>query len=223
MGQLPLDISLPPSYAEENFLVSQCNQAAWDALEQWDKDSLSCVLLKGPKSSGKTHLAHIWASRNGAAVLDGASIDLNHEPERLFVGQKTQHLVIDNAEGTKDEHTLFHLLTFLRGNEQYRLLLTLDQSACWNHFSLPDLRSRLQALPQTKIHEPDDVLMSALLIKSFQDKQVEISQASLTYLLPRIERSFDGIKRVIDALDKHAIAKKHPITRALIQEVLTER
>ncbi|MDG1286472.1 MAG: hypothetical protein P8P30_02785 [Rickettsiales bacterium] len=221
MSQLPLDISLPPRYAEDDFLVAECNQAAWSALQQWDKDSLACGLIKGAKSSGKTHLAHIWADRNNATVIEAATLINNSEPEKLFTAHNTQNLAIDNAQMIPDAASLFHLLNFLQGNTHYRLLLTVDTSACWDHFTLPDLRSRLQALPQTEIHEPDDALLSALLVKSFQDKQVAISQASLTYLIPRIERSFDGVKQVIDALDKHAIAKKRPITRVLIQEVLT--
>lgn len=219
MNQLAFDISLPPSYREEDFLVAKCNRAAWAALEQWDRDATACMLIKGPSASGKTHLAHIWAERNNATFKDASELMADNAPENLF---ETENLVIENCELVGDADSLFHLLNFMRGNIQHRLLLTVNSAACWNAFSLPDLRSRLQALPQAEIYEPDDALLTALLVKSFQDRQVEISQTSLGYLLPRIERSFNGLKQLIETIDKHAIAKKRPITRSLIQEVLTK-
>ncbi len=222
MNQLAFDISLPPNYKEEDFLVAKCNREAWASLQQWDTDALSCALLKGPKSSGKTHLAHIWAQRNKAAIISADSLIEEDHPQSLFKQLETTHLVVENAEQQSNEKSLFHLLNFMRDTTDYRLLLTVDVEACWGGFPLPDLRSRLQALPQTEIQEPDDALLTALLVKSFQDKQVEISHASLGYLLPRIERSFHGVKNIIEKLDQHAIAKKSAITRSLIQEVLTE-
>ena len=217
--QLPLDISLPPSYLEDDFLIAKCNRSAWSALDKWDRDGAACAIIKAPASSGKTHLAHIWAERNNAKILNASELTSDTSPQDLFADCST--LVIDNCENIADEKTFFHLLNFMQNNSQYRLLLTVNNGSCWDKFNLPDLRSRLQALPQSEISEPDDILLTALLVKSFQDRQVDISQISLSYLLPRIERSFYGLKKMIDALDKHAIAKKKPITRNLIQEVLT--
>jgi len=222
MNQLPLDISLPPSYQEEDFLVAKCNRAAWSALEQWDREQTACALIRGPAASGKTHLAHIWAQRNNAAIMGATALMAESEPQAVFDRRHTKQLVIENIENLASEQSLFHLLNFVKSTPDYRLLLTLDSHGGWERFTLPDLRSRLQALPQAEIHEPDDTLLTALLVKAFQDRQVEISQTSLGYLLPRIERSFDGLFRLIEALDKHAIAKKRPITRSLIQEVLTK-
>lgn len=222
MSQLAFDISLPPNYKEEDFLVAKCNRDAWAALQQWDNDKTTCSLIKGPKSSGKSHLAHIWAQKNHAKIMGAYSLSNETSPENIFEEQNSKNLVIEDCEKLEDESTLFHFLNFMRNNINYRLLLTVDEQACWNGFELADLRSRLQALPQAEIHQPDDALLTALLVKSFQDKQVDISQTSLGYLLPRIERSFDGVKNIIEKLDQHAIAKKRPITRSLIQEVLTQ-
>ncbi len=220
MNQLAFDITLPPNYTEEDFLVAKSNHSAWAALQQWDNQRESIALIRGPKSCGKTHLAHIWANRNNGRIIDGESLKAEISPEAFF--QHTAAIVIDDCENMVNESMLFHLLNFTKNHPHFRVLLTAKQSACWDGFTLPDLRSRMQALAQTQINEPDDTLLTALMVKSFQDKQIEISLSSLGYLLPRIERSFDGLKRIIDALDKHAIAKKKPITRSLIQEVLTQ-
>lgn len=220
MNQLAFDISLPPNYGEENFLVTACNRDAWNALKQWDADGDSSALIKGPKSSGKTHLAHIWAAKNNATTLPITALVEDTSPASLFE-QYSNNLVLDDVQDTPSEAALFHLLNHLKNHPEHRVLLVVDEAACWEQFTLPDLRSRLQALPQASIMQPDDVLLTALLVKHFQDRQVEISQTSLGYLLPRIERSFEGVQSIIEALDKHAIAQKKPITRSLIQQVLT--
>mgnify|MGYP000005420614 CR=1 FL=1 len=223
MTQLAFDISLPPNYQEEEYLVAKCNRDAWATLQQWDTAQEHCMLLRGPAASGKTHLAHIWAQRNNARILPAASLTKHSAfSEQLFILQQTHCLVLEDVDAIGDETTLFHLLNFMRETDDYRLLITGRSEAHWGSFILPDLRSRLQALPQAEIQQPDDALLMALLVKNFQDKQVDISQSSLGFLLPRIERSFAGVKQTIEALDQHAIAKKRPITRHLIQEVLTQ-
>ena len=219
MNQLAFDISLQPSFAEDDFLVSTCNEEAWQALTLWDKKQEPCALIKGPKSSGKTHLSYIWKRWHNAEYLEAWTLQQETDPQQLFHGRT--HLIIENCEQVADESSLFHLLNFMRNNPQKRLLLTVHDEACWNGFALPDLRSRLQALPQATLHEPDDHLLQNLLLKYFHDRQISISESSLNYLLPRIERHFEQAKQTVEAIDRHAFEKKCAINRKLIQEVLT--
>ena len=218
MTQLTFDIALPPSYAEDDYLVSPCNQQAWSSLGIWEQQQLSVGLISGPKACGKSHLAHIWRKQQQALFIKGSELG-SQLPQDIFAA-KTR-LVIDDCHLIPSQETLFHLLNYLRNHPTHRMLLTLDETACWQHFTLPDLRSRLQALPQSKISEPDDALINALLMKFFRDKQVEVTQSAIDYLLPRIERSFAGIHTLLESLDETAIAQKKPITRSLIQQSLT--
>jgi chromosomal replication initiation ATPase DnaA len=87
---------------------------------------------------------------------------------------------------------------------------------------LPDLRSRLSALPVAAIGAPDDALLQALLLKLFADRQLRIGPEILTYLLPRMERSFLGVRALVERIDAAALALKRPVTIPLLRDILPE-
>ncbi|MBM3609172.1 MAG: hypothetical protein FJX29_12110, partial [Alphaproteobacteria bacterium] len=62
-GQLPLELRLSPRYGREDFLVSPCNELAFNLFEAWPAWPGNMVLLRGPAGSGKSHLGAIWAAR----------------------------------------------------------------------------------------------------------------------------------------------------------------
>ena len=63
--QLPLDLPHVPSLARHDFLVSDCNRAAWDAIQNPGLGPAGRMVLTGPQGCGKTHLAAIWAAVAG--------------------------------------------------------------------------------------------------------------------------------------------------------------
>ncbi len=93
--------------------------------------------------------------------------------------------------------------------------------ARWN-IGLADLRSRLAALPSVAIEPPDDALIAAVLVKMFADRQLALSQAVLTFLLARMERSFAAAHSIVAAIDASALAQRRPVTVPLAREVLVQ-
>src|SRR5690606_34361507 len=61
--QLSLGLTLPVSYAREDFLVAPGNAAALAWIDRWPDWPNGVLILYGQAGSGKTHLAQIWASR----------------------------------------------------------------------------------------------------------------------------------------------------------------
>jgi chromosomal replication initiation ATPase DnaA len=99
------------------------------------------------------------------------------------------------------------------------LLLARDPPARWP-LALPDLRSRLLALPTVAVGAPDDALLAAVLLKLLADRQAVVGGDVLSYLTARMERSFAAAGRLAEALDQAALAEKRPITPALARQVL---
>jgi chromosomal replication initiation ATPase DnaA len=60
------------------------------------------------------------------------------------------------------------------------------------------------------------------LLKLFADRQLEIDENLLGYLVTRIERSFAAANAVVEALDREALRQGRPITRALAGELFRE-
>ena len=100
------------------------------------------------------------------------------------------------------------------------LLLTARRfPSAWG-VSLPDLASRLKAAATVEIHEPDDLLLAGVITKLFADRQVEVEPHVVQYLVRRIERSLATAMRVVERLDRTALERKMPITRALAAETI---
>ena len=87
-------------------------------------------------------------------------------------------------------------------------------------FDGKDLASRLRAAPSVAIREPDEELLSAILVKSFNDRQIMLGADVLQYILPRIERSFESVRNLVDDIDHQAMIEKRNITIPFIREIL---
>ena len=70
-AQLRLKLERPRAYRPEDFVPSDANADALEAIARWPKWHGGALALVGPAGSGKTHLARIWAERTGAVQLTG--------------------------------------------------------------------------------------------------------------------------------------------------------
>jgi chromosomal replication initiation ATPase DnaA len=112
---------------------------------------------------------------------------------------------------------LFHLLNFSSA-EGIPLLLTGRSAPGHWRIEQPDLASRVSAMPHVAIMPPDDEILSRVLRKLFRDRQQEIGDDVLEFVLRRMERSFGAARELVAALDHRALAERRRITRPLAME-----
>jgi chromosomal replication initiation ATPase DnaA len=101
------------------------------------------------------------------------------------------------------------------------LLITMRSAPGQIEFGLADLASRLRAAPAVAIAPPDDTLLAEVLVKLFADRQLQIEPEMLTYILPRMERSFAAARDIADRVDRLALAEKKAISIPLLRRVLS--
>ena len=214
-SQLTFDLPAAETWAREDFLVSPANAAALQGVEGWRDWSGGSLLLLGPSGSGKTHLAHIWAEMSQALWLMPGELE-----ERLDDIPAEACILIENAQDVAGlaEPALLHLYNRLA--PQGRLLLTAPNAPRDWGLRLPDLLSRLQAIPIARLDTPDDALLAGVLVKLLADRQIMAQPNLISYLLPRMERSIAAARRVVAALDARSLATRRPVTRSLAAEVL---
>jgi len=82
------------------------------------------------------------------------------------------------------------------------------------------MRSRLNALFVAKIEAPDDVVLSAVMVKLFRERNIRPGEDVLAYLLNRIERSIPAAREVVHRIDDVADAERREITRVLARQIL---
>lgn len=215
--QLAFDLGHRPALDREMFLVTAANEAAVAWIDRWPDWPASGLVLQGPPGSGKTHLASVWRARAGAATIDGHALDAAMVPALLDAGA---HLVVEAAEAAA-EQPLLHLYNGVAERRGALLLTATAPPARWG-IALADLRSRLSTLPVAEIAPPDDLLIRALLVKLFADRQLSVSAELVDYIGLRIERSFAAARDIVGAIDAAALAAHRRITIPLAQHVMRD-
>jgi chromosomal replication initiation ATPase DnaA len=213
--QLVLSLGHAESFARDDFIAGPSNAAPLALIDRWPDWPDRIVALVGPEGSGKSHLASVWGDKSGARFLSGRALDGADLPVALSTGAL---VVEDLAPPQIDEIALFHLLNLGREEKAHLLLTARTPLSAWP-IALPDLRSRLRALPVVAVAPPDDALLRALIVKLAADRQMEIDETLLNYVVPRVERSFSGVKKAIGRLDREAMRRHRPVTRALAAEL----
>lgn len=220
--QLTFDLGHRAALGREDFLVAPCNQDAVAWIDLWPQWPAPLLILHGPAASGKSHLAAVWAARNGGVRIPPDRL-ATHDAHAL--SGFGPHLVIDHPDpwigDLAAETTLFHLYNLMREDGR-SLLMTMRTPPIRLDFALPDLASRLRAAPSVNIQPPDDALLAALLVKLFADRQLQTGQDVIQYIIPRIERSFAAVRDLVERADRLALAEKRNIAIPLIRQILSE-
>jgi chromosomal replication initiation ATPase DnaA len=219
LAQLTFDLPHRAALGAEDFLVSDCNLAAVRLIDAWPDWQDHIQLLIGPAASGKTHLARVWQALSGARSLEPKSLTL----ESLDVLDRGTPLVIEDADRhAYDEKALFHLFNLAREKRLFLLITGRTAPNRWG-YELPDLLSRLKALPAVEIGAPDEALLRAVMLKHFADRQLDVDPKVLTYLALHVDRSLAAAAAAVDAVDRAALASGRKISRQLVVEALAAR
>jgi len=215
-GQLAFELAGDPCYGAEDFLVSASNETAHCVIQSFPSWPARVLLITGPTGSGKSHLAAIWAKRAKARIRSAAQLSEGDLPGLVADGA----VVIEDAERVGAAETaLFHLLNLAREEAAYVLITARGWPANWG-LRTPDLVSRLRQAPAVELGQPDDLLVRAVLVKLFKDRQLAVDTSVLDYVALHIDRSLDAARAVVAAIDREALIRSRRINRAMAAEVL---
>jgi chromosomal replication initiation ATPase DnaA len=219
-AQLVIDLPHRIAASREDFLVAACNRAAVGWIDRWPEWSELALAVHGPAGCGKTHLARVWQARSGAVQVPVN--DLRAETLDADAALARQVLIdfdADRCLPRAAERGLLHLYNRLREEGGHLLLCHRGPPARWT-IELPDLASRLSAMPAVAIADPDDSLLAAVLLKQFADRQIAVEADLIAYLVRHMERSFVAARTLVAALDKAALSRRRPVTIPLARETL---
>lgn len=221
----PQQIALPLEYraaaGRADFLVSGCNRAALAALDAWRDWPGGCMALTGPARAGKSHLVHVWTTEARARTLPGPELAPDAVSD-LAGGALAVEDVPAMAGRVEAETALFHLMNLMRARGGALLLTGRGAPSEWP-VALPDLASRLAALPVARIDAPDDAILSSVLVKLAADRGMAFAPATVAYCVARMERSFAAAEHLVTALDRASLAQRRPVTRALAANILSRQ
>ncbi len=181
MSQIALPLAWPADPSDDAFLVSASNAAAVHTLEHWGAWPTRAAILTGPRKSGRSLLARIFAGKSGAAILDDAEL--------------------------VPELDVFHAWNRAQETRRPLLIVADAEPPAWA-VRLPDLRSRLAASAHAAIGAPDDALVRALFTRLFERRALDARPDLIDWLAARVERSHVAVVRAVDALDQEAMERR---------------
>lgn len=191
--QFALPLDWPQGADDSRFIVSAANQAAFDHFRRWSAWPVKATILLGPRRSGRSLLARNFVARVGGRLFDPAE--------------------------AQDEETLFHAWNAAQESGRPLVMIASAAPPEWE-VALPDLRTRLAVTPVVRIEQPDDALFAALIRRLFADRGLHLPDEALRYVATRVTRDYWTAERVVDAIDRFAIASGARLTLPTVRRAL---
>ena len=216
--QLVLDLPHREARGRDDFFVTPSNASAVALIDRWPQWNVRNVALVGPAGSGKSHLAEVWRQHSAAPLVQAGDVKVEDVPALLV----QRGLVVENALPRQfDERALFHLINLARQQEVDLLLTSTLVPDQWD-VQLPDLRTRLSALAVVTLGAPDDMLLRAVLVKLFTDRQLAADEGLISFMLARMPRSLDAARALVAEIDRQALTERAEVTRPFVARLLQE-
>jgi chromosomal replication initiation ATPase DnaA len=195
MSQFALPFEWPPDPRDDEFLVTPSNERAVHLLEHRAAWPVMAALLVGPRKSGRSLLARIFAAKSGGAIIDDAEL--------------------------QPEAAIFHAWNRAQADRRPLIVVADAPPPQWN-VKLPDLRSRLAASPIAALESPDEALMRSLFERQFLKRGLDARADLIDWLISRIERSHVALLRVVDLLDQEVLERRKRLSIPLARATLLE-
>lgn len=189
---LPLDWSAGGTN-DGPLIVGTSNAEAIRYLRHVSTWPVRTAVLTGPRGSGRSLIGRLFARETGGRVIDG--------------------------HASVSEEEIFHAWNAAQASGEPLLIIADAPPAEWN-IQLPDLRSRLAAVPVLAIGEPDDCLARDLIEALFAQRGIALAPGVASYIVPRMERSYAMVHRVVAALDAASLERGGAIGVRLTRETL---
>lgn len=190
-SQIALPLSPAGSGEPASIVIGSSNRAVAEALGAPENWPFRTAILHGPPRSGKSLFARWFAGHHPDAVIDDVV--------------------------TFDETEIFH--RWNRAQESGLPLLLVAGGERWD-ITLPDLRSRMGAALQLRIGPPDDALAADLMLSHAAQRGLALGEGAPAYLVPRMERSYAAIEKIVAEIDRLSLERQVPATLSIWRDAL---
>lgn len=215
MRQLLLQLAPPPAPTLDNFVPGR-NAAALQVLRDLARGTGAerFVYLWGEPGSGRSHLLRglVQAARKGKARYLGGAADIGAPDATLIAVDDVQHLAADA------QIRLFDLYNRMRATAG--TLVASGDAAPAQLALRADLRSRLAWGLAFQLHPLSDAEKAAALREHARARALDLGEDVIAYLLRHARRDMASLIGILDALDRHSLEHKRPVTLPLVRDAL---
>jgi chromosomal replication initiation ATPase DnaA len=203
----------PPRLNREQFLLGESNVSALKMLDDWARAGEQRLVICGPASAGKTHLARIAAEQIGARAISAYNLD----PETTTASAIA--LVIDDVEQCGSPRDLLAAIESVSAAGGRLILVGRGAPVEWAR-GLKDLETRLNAATRIALEEPDEALLKAVMMKLFSDRQLCVSEEVVVYAAARLPKTLAAAEAFVAGMDAASLEAGKGVGRVLAREVV---
>lgn len=224
MSQLALPLQLQDHAVFETFWGARNEQAVAMVRGIADSPGESGCWLWGPVAVGKSHLLQAACERAGASAVYLPLGDLLSAGPGILDGLSDRSLLaLDDLQCVAGREgwemalfTLFNAVSDAGG----AMIVAATASQRESGIRLPDLASRLAALPTFQLRSLDETDRGAALQLRARHRGLDLPDETARYLLSRQRRDMASLYALLDRLDAEALAAQRRLTVPFVRSVL---
>ena len=219
MKQLALSLAPPPAPALDNFfpgrnaelLTLLGNLVAGRSVER-------CIYLWGETGSGRSHLLRATIAALNAAGL--ACLQIGRGDPIPTPSAELRAVALDDVEtlDARNQRAFFNLYNQLR--ERAGIVLAAGDAPPARLKLRPELVTRLGWGLVYQVQALTDDEKALALKRHAASRSFELPDGVIDYLLRHQSRDLPSLMSVLNALDRHSLEAKRPITLPLLKELL---
>lgn len=213
-------------FKNNDFYVSNKNELAYKMIKKWPEWPTQVVYIYGSEKCGKSLVCKLWKD-----VSRGIYINKKNFMEKLIAQNDLTYIqdhnwIIDDVdyiisfEGNKYEEKILNLINIIKTSGKKNILMTSRKMPRFLDSGLQDLISRISSSTVIEMRDPDEILLKKIIEKYLNERNIQINNESLDYLINRIERSYKSALKFAKQIDIMSLEKKTKITKSFLKSIL---
>ena len=133
------------------------------------------------------HITGIYINKNFLEKLI-AQNDLTYIQNHNWIIDDVDYII--SFEDNKYEEKILNLINIIKTSGKNNILMTSRKMPRFLDSGLKDLISRISSATVIEMRDPDEILLKKIIEKYLNERNIQINNESLDYLINRIERSY---------------------------------
>ena len=213
-------------FKNNDFYVSNKNELAYKMIKKWPEWPTQVVYIYGSEKCGKSLVCKLWED-----ISQGIYINTSNFIEKLIAQNDLTYIqnhnwIIDDVddiisfEGNKYEEKILNLINIVKTGGKNNILMTSRKMPRFLDSGLKDLISRISSATVIEMRDPDEILLKKIIEKYLNERNIQINNESLNYLINRIERSYKSALKFAKQIDIMSLEKKTKINKSFLKSIL---
>ena len=214
-------------FKNNDFYVSNKNELAYKMIKKWPEWPNQVVYIYGSEKCGKSLVCKLWKDVSRGIYINKknfmdkliAQNDLTYIQDHNWIIDDVDYII--SFEGNKYEEKILNLINIIKTSGKKNILMTSRKMPRLLDSGLQDLISRISSSTVIEMRDPDEILLKKIIEKYLNERNIQINNESLDYLINRIERSYKGALKVAKEIDIMSLEKKTKINKSFLKSILS--